>query len=160
IAKARAWYQEACVRQQPPVSHEEQETYRYYFLGSIAASLAIFCIAVWAWWALNITGDHQYRFEIDGLAAAQQVNPADTTTYFRDVYTKTSPTARLTHDASFVIVSDHPIRKGELFTLHYNVMPATPAPDSQSLSAGSVTTELQVAYSGRRDDKFRIAMKS
>ena len=161
IAKARAWYQEACVRQQPPVSHEEQETYRYYFLGSIVASLAIFCIAVWAWWALNISSSHQYRFEIDGLAEAQQVGPADTAAYFRDVYTRTSPSTPPSHDASFVIVSDHPIRNGEIFAIRYNAMPAAPVPttDPQSLSTGSVTTYLQVTYSGHHDDKFRIATK-
>ena len=140
-------------------SHEEQETYRYYFLGSIVASLAVFGIAVWAWWALNITGDHQYRFEIDGLSEAQQLAAVDNTAYVQDVWSyKSSPPF---HNVSFVIVSDHPIRKGEVFALRYNVVPTTPAPavDSQSLSGGSVTADLQVTYSGRHDDKFRIAMK-
>jgi hypothetical protein len=159
IAKARAWYQEACVRQEPKASHEEQETYRYYFLGSIAASLAIFCIAVWAWWALNISSSHQYRFEIDGLAEAQQVSAVDKTAYSQDAwfYLKGSPSF---HNVSFVIVSDRPIRKGDSFDIRYNVVPPITVPSTeQPLSAGSVTADLQVKYSGHPSDKFRIDVK-
>ena len=154
ISKARAWYAEASTRTQPPVTSEERETYRYYFLGSIGVSIVLFGIAIWAWWALNIVSDHQYRFEIDGLRAEQSVD--DPKYYSQDVqYPLRSGTYY--HDTKFIVVDDRPIRQGDAFTIHYNINPAAAGQGTTGpLGTGSLTADLVVRYAGHREDRFHV----
>ena len=74
LVTAQRWYKDVCTRNDPPATIEKQETYRYYFLGSIACSALVFGLSLWAWWALNITYDHQYKLEVDGLQAEQAID--------------------------------------------------------------------------------------
>jgi hypothetical protein len=157
IAKARTWYSEVCNRTEPLPSTEERETYRYYFLGSMLLSLAVFAIAIWAWWLANVTPEHLYKFEITGLRAEQSVDDPE---YFKqENWYRSQAGGASSHSTRFVVDSERPIQNGDTFMVTYNINPALAQANANSgaLGSGSASYDLPVRFSGRRFDRFRIA---
>jgi hypothetical protein len=152
LTKARAWYNEAVVRQNPPATEEEKETYRFYFLGSLAASAVVFSMALVVWWLLNMKPDHTYQIAV--LDIPQNVN-LDSRYFYRDSFRQT-PAGGMARDKYFLIDQPAPFRPHQRFLFDYYAQPQS---GGAVLAKGAIPIQLSVEYRGKSSDSFRVEMQ-
>ena len=147
---AHRYYREAITRTEPPASPEERRTYRFYFLCSIWAGLAVMSLAIGWWLYANWRGNNFYQVAILNL----RENEGISTNYFtkkvsRPVIVGGTPV----HDVYLLIVRDRPFQVGEKFSVSYYKLTSTP--ESGLVGVDPVT--LNIVYSGRARESFRVA---
>jgi hypothetical protein len=155
LTKARAWYNDANVRESPPATEEERATYRLYFLGSVACSASVFFLSMLAWWLLNVVTEHTYQVAIVDLPPEKVVDSR----YFHREDQRTTAAGAILHDVYFFIEQKSPIKKGQRFVFDY--YDKTPAPTGNSSVAltGATPIPLSVEYSGKSSEIFRLTPK-
>ncbi len=152
LTKARAWYNDAVVRQNPPATEEEKQTYRFYFLGSVAASAVVFSLSLLAWWLLNMARDHTYQVAI--LDIPQNVN-LDSRYFYRDSFRQTLA-GSMARDKYFLIDQPGPFKANQKFLFDYYVQTQT---SPSLLGKGTVPIHLSIEYRGKSSESFHVAIE-
>ena len=109
---ARRWYSEAAE------GKEEKRAFRSYFHSSWVFGMLLVATSVVWWLRSQWEGHHAFAASIVALSQNQQLASIseDQNFYSRFWVHQTPDTLK---DSWFVIVSDHPVRRGEVFKLNY-----------------------------------------
>jgi hypothetical protein len=113
---ARSWYSGPNASTDP----QEKQTYRNYFRASYLFGMVLCMISV-AWWIrTQWEGHHAFAGRIVALNERQSLASVSDDQYFWSrlwAHQVTPPDAL--RDYWFVVVSDHPVHRGEIFKLNY-----------------------------------------
>jgi hypothetical protein len=113
---ARKWYSEVDVRRNP----EEKSAYRVYFHASWAFGM-ILCLISVAWWIRSQWEDHHvFAGAIVALNSNQTLSYVSNDQWFWSrLWAHTDSPMDTLKDYWFVVVSNHPVHRGEKFLLNY-----------------------------------------
>lgn len=149
---AHRYYRDCNTRTTPPASREEKSAYRFYFVCSIWAGIAVMALAV-AWWVyFQSRGNHVYQVAIIGLKSNEDIT-ADY--FFKLVQRPTVVGGAVIRDKYFLFVQDYPFKLGDTFTFsYYKDIPQAIDPNRTGVVAEPFQVEIE--FSGKRLDRFKI----
>ena len=149
---ARGYYNEVSTRTAPAASREELRAYRFYFICSIWAGLAVMALAVGWWVYANWRGGNFYQVAILNLKSDERIS-AD---YFtKSVQRPVVPGGSPVHDDYLLIVRDQPFQVGEKFFVSYYKLGTAPLTGL----VGVDPVPLEITYAGRRAERFHMGLQ-
>jgi hypothetical protein len=150
---AHGYYRESATRTNPGASAEEKRAYRFYFICSIWAGLAVMMLAIGWWFYVNWRGNNVYQVAI--------LNLQDDEVISADYFTKKVQRPPVVggspiHDEYLLIVRDEPFEIGEKFAFSYYKFGPMPVSGLGRIDP----VPLEIAYSGKSKENFRMGLEN
>jgi hypothetical protein len=152
---AYGYYNDCITRTAPPASAEERKTYRFYFLCSVWAGIAVMALSIDWWVYAQSRGNNVYQVAIVNLKSDEYIS-ADyfTKSVQRPVVRGGSPI----HDDYLLVVQDKPFQIGDKFTFSYYKVAGVPGSGLVGVDPVELGVPTRVTAADENDSRPQILM--
>jgi hypothetical protein len=154
------FYMRALARDNPPAPARDLSIMRGNFIATVVVSLLLVALSIGWWFYYQTRGSYIYQIAITGLNSNIQIDSA----YFRKLTNRPMSYSGPISDDFFIIVSDHPFKKGQKFEFQVWISPAQPVDSTSSSSPCGVnlqtpqSSKVSAMYHGSSIDTYELKM--